>query len=68
MGEELIFRIVIKNIGKNFTFIVTGINILDAIDNFIEYMQKNQLPYREKTLSITVTPIKLDGGVHVIQV
>lgn len=65
--KEPTFRVHIDNEGINFTFIVTGINILDAIDNFIEFMQRNQLPYREPTRSITITPLKFEGT-HVIQV
>lgn len=67
MSEELIFRVVIDNEGRNFTFLVEGINILDALANFIEYMQKNSLPYREKTCSITITPVVFKGT-RVIQV
>lgn len=57
MSEELTFRVVITNKDSLFTFLVVGINILDATDNFIEFMQHSQLPYREETLSITITPL-----------
>ncbi len=67
MSGELTFRVVIINEDRNFTFLAVGINIIDALDNFIEFMQQNNLPYREKTRSITITPVNF-RGMRVIQV
>lgn len=67
MGEELIFTAVVIS-SNDYRFLIKGLNILDATDNLITYLQVNNKHIGGTPItSIRINPVEFSNS-RVIQV